>query len=446
MYEFLFTLPVIVVSVGIALLALRRYGPSERPLLWLSLAMHHVVSIAHIVLVDLYYGYGDMFMYARLGKYLAAYMRSDLMSILPGLLDVLLQRPERAALPAQLEAGSTGSMQAIGAFAMYFFNDSLYAACAGIAGLAFLSKLALYGAAKRSLPDVSQRSLIFCCMLVPSLLFWSTVLMKEPIALIGLCFAVNAGQRFISGERGFRVLLGLAAASAPIILTKGYIFPVLGIGLAVWYLLHSFNARHDHVVFKLWHLIAAAGLILLAIAATSLLLPQFAIVNLEEEIAHEQMGGERVQGGSSYNLAANAGSTSRLLLAPVGLFTALFRPLLFESGSVLILISAAEMTVFVVFTCLALYRAGVRGAFAEVLRRPFLGFCAVFMLLFGTGVGLATSNLGTLVRYRMPLIPFFAMLLLTLLQRSKQSAAVPAPASTTWPDRRMASLPGSRPV
>jgi hypothetical protein len=279
-------------------------------------------------------------------------------------------------------------------------------------------------------------------MLVPSALFWSTVLLKEPIALIGLCFAVNSGQRFISGERGFRVWLGLAGGSATIILTKGYIFPVLGIALAVWYLLTSLNARQEHVVFKLWHLIAAGALCLLAIAATGYLLPEFAIDNLEEGIAREQMGGERTGGGSHYNLAANAGSSSTLLLAPVGLFTALFRPLLFESGSALILISAAEMSFFVVFTCLALYRGGVRGTFSEVLRRPFLGFCAVFILLFGTGVGLATSNLGTLVRYRMPLIPFFAMLLLTLVQRSRQSAAVPA-ASTAWPDSRLPSLPGS---
>jgi hypothetical protein len=71
------------------------------------------------------------------------------------------------------------------------------------------------------------------------------------------------------------------------------------------------------------------------------------------------------------------------------------------------------------------------------------------VLLFGTGVGLATTNLGTLMRYRMPLIPFFAMLLVALLQRSRQSVAVPAtaPASqSTWPGGRLPSLPGSGPT
>jgi hypothetical protein len=439
MNDFLFTLPVIIVSLGVALVVLRSYGPREKPLLWLSFVMHHVVSAGHILLMDLYYGYGDMFGYARLGRYIAAYLRSDPTSVLPGLLDVLIQSPERAALPVEMGAKSTGSMQVIGGLAMFVFNDSLYAACAGIAAVAFLSKLALYNAAKRQLPDVSEQRLIFCCMLVPSVVFWSTVLLKEAIAVIGLFFAIAAWQRFISGERGLLVWLGLAAGGAILIVTKAYIFPALAAGLAVWYLLQALNARQEKVVFKVWHMVAAAGFVLLALAGIGLMMPEFALENLEDNLAREQVIGVREAGGSTYSLSPDVGSASQLLLAPVGLFTALFRPLLFESASVLILISAVEMTFFAVYTGLALYRTGWKGTLAQWVGRPFLGFCVVFVLLFGTGVGLATTNLGTLARYRMPLIPFFAMLLVTLLQRSTQSAAVPAPASAAWPGRRLPS-------
>jgi hypothetical protein len=311
MYDFLLTLPVIIVSLGVALVVLRPYGPSEKPLLWLSFVMHHVVSAGHILLMDLYYGYGDMFAYARLGRYIAAYLRSDPMMVLPGLLDVLMQSPERAALPVDMGAKSTGSMQVIGAFAMFVFNDSLYAACAGIAALAFLSKLALYGAAKRQLPDVSERSLIFCCMLVPSVIFWSTVLLKEAIAVIGLFFAVSAWQRFVSGQRGLLVWLGLAAGSAILIVTKAYIFPALAAGLGAWYLLRVLNARQEKVVFKVWHMVAVAGFVLLAIAGIGLMMPEFALENLEDNLAREQVIGVREAGGSTYSLASDAGASSR---------------------------------------------------------------------------------------------------------------------------------------
>jgi hypothetical protein len=45
---------------------------------------------------------------------------------------------------------------------------------------------------------------------------------------------------------------------------------------------------------------------------------------------------------------------------------------------------------------------------------PFLVFCVVFVIAFGIAVGLTSTNLGTLSRYRSPLLPFFVVLLLVL--------------------------------
>jgi hypothetical protein len=41
-------------------------------------------------------------------------------------------------------------------------------------------------------------------------------------------------------------------------------------------------------------------------------------------------------------------------------------------------------------------------------------FCATFTLALALGTGLATTNLGTLSRYRAPMMPFFFTLLLVL--------------------------------
>jgi hypothetical protein len=432
MHEFLTTLPVVFVSLLIGAQAIRRSAPSERQLLWLSLFMHHLFSVCHILVMDLFYGYGDIFAYTTRGRLVAAFLRSDFLTFAPGLVEVLFQRPEISPLPFEMSAGATGSMQAVASFAMFFFNDSLYAACAAIAGAAFLSKRALYGAIKRELPDLPQRSLLIGCMLVPSTVFWSCVLLKEPIAMIGICVVVYAWQRFVSGKRGLRTWLSLLVGSPMIILIKGYIFPVLGVSMAVWYFLHSFRAQRDPVVFKLWHVAIALGLMLVIIVGTGLLMPQFALDNIEEEVAKAQIIGERVTGGSGYSLGATAGdSSSQLLLAPLALLTSLFRPLLFEVNNPLMLLSALEMSVFVVFTCIAVYRRKITGILSETFRRPVLGLCLTFMVGFGTGVGLATTNLGTLVRYRMPLIPFFAVWLVALLQRSRQPAPSAAPTVST---------------
>jgi hypothetical protein len=441
MHDILTTLPVVLLSLFVSAQVIRRSEPNERPLLWLSLLMHHLFSIAHVLVMELYYGYGDIFAYARQGRAVAAFLRADFSSFAPGLAEVLLQRAPTSPLPFVMAHGSTGSMQSIASFAMFFFNDSLYAACAAIAGIAFLSKLVLYGAVKRELSDVPQRSLLICCMLVPSTVFWTCVMLKEPIAMIGICVVVNGWQRFMSGERGLLTWFSLVAGSLMIVLIKAYIFPVLGVGLAVWYFLNSFRAQRDAFVFKLWHVAVAIGLMLLVVVGTGLLMPQFALDNIEEEVSKAQVMGERVTGGSGYSLGGSSDApSSQLALAPLALLTSLFRPLLFEATNAFILISALEMSFFVVFTCIALYRRKITGTLSETFRRPVLGFCVTFIVGFGTGVGLATTNLGTLVRYRTPLIPFFAVLLVTLLQRSRQSAEVAAPAVATraiWASPRL---------
>jgi hypothetical protein len=432
MHDFLTTLPVVIVSLLVGAQFIRRCEPHEQQLLWLSLLMHHVFSIGHVLLMDLYYGYGDIFAYSSRGRVAAAFLRSDFLSFAPGLAKVLFQSSDIPPLPFTVMQGSTGSMQTIASFAMFFFNDSLYAACAAIAGVAFLSKLALYGAVKRELLDIPRRSLLFCCMLVPSTVFWSCVLLKESIAMIGVCVVVHAWQRFVSGKRGLLVWLSLVAGSLMILLIKGYIFPVLGVSLAVWYFLNSLRAQRDAFTFKLWHVAIAAGLMLVIVVGTGLMMPQFALDNIEEEIAKTQAQtmGQRETGDSGYMLGDPAGdSSSQLSLAPLALLTSLFRPLLFEARNPLVLISALEMSFFVVFTCVVLYRRKITGTLSETFRRPILGLCLTFMIGFGTGVGLATTNLGTLVRYRMPLIPFFAVFLVTLLQR--QSAGAAAAVSTT---------------
>jgi hypothetical protein len=420
MNDFLATLPVVLIFVVLAQQVLRDFPAGERSLLWLSFFAHQVGSVCHILIMDLYYGYGDMFAYARRGRLIADHLRGDFFGLAPELIKVILQVADATQLPFEMSGSNTGSMQAIASFAMFFFNDSLYSACAAIAGLAFLSKLALYVAVRRELADVPYRGLLISCMLVPSVVFWSSALLKEPIAMIGLCAVVYGWQRFMSGERGLRVWPIIAVGSSMVILVKGYIFPVLGIGMALWFLLRSLNARRGGGI-KLWHVAAAAGLVSLALIGTAWLLPEFALDSVEEEVAKQQVVGERVRGGSTYSLGAAAGdSASQLVLAPLGLLTALFRPLLFEAANVLSLITALEMSVFIILTGIVLYRRKIGGTIRETLRRPFLGFCAAFVVVFGTGVGLATTNLGSLARYRMPLVPFFGVLLVTLAERSKQ--------------------------
>jgi hypothetical protein len=77
-------------------------------------------------------------------------------------------------------------------------------------------------------------------------------------------------------------------------------------------------------------------------------------------------------------------------------------------------VAALETAAFLVLAFRAFRRRPPRETWQTVVGSPPLAFCVVFCAVFGVGVGLMTTNLGALSRYRMPLIPFFVVLLLVL--------------------------------
>jgi hypothetical protein len=144
--------------------------------------------------------------------------------------------------------------------------------------------------------------------------------------------------------------------------------------------------------------------------------PEYALETLTTRTAELQQLGRTHRGGSSYELAGEIPTTlaGQFAYAPAALASALFRPALFEVHNLLMLVNALETTAFTVLFARILLQRNVGHLRREISAQPFLVFCVVFVVAFGIAVGLATSNLGTLSRYRSPLLPFFVVLLLVL--------------------------------
>jgi len=69
----------------------------------------------------------------------------------------------------------------------------------------------------------------------------------------------------------------------------------------------------------------------------------------------------------------------------------------------------------------------------QVMDDPFLVFCTVFVLALGVAVGLASTNLGTLSRYRAPILPFLALTLFVLQKPRHLHSKVEEPgAASPW--------------
>jgi hypothetical protein len=416
-----FSASLMVVFGAVALLLVAsRYKQHEVRLLVLSLAAHVGAGIAQVIITSGLYGYGDILGYARKGEELGAALRVDF-GLGVELIKVLFQQPGALPIPIAGIGSSTGSMTAIAAFISYFTGGAVYTGCILLGIASFFGKLAIYEVFRQSFPARIHRQLLFATLLVPSVVFWSSGLLKESVAIIGL------GPVFLGVHRLFskRLLSGallVVFGGVTIGLVKAYILFAFVVSAGSWlYAVLAWKGRVPQV--RPVHMLVGVGAAALGVALLSKVFPQYALDALAEQAAHQQEIGQQIKGGSSYALmgdAAEASLVTQLAYAPLALLTSLFRPLLLEASNAQILVNALETTALLLIAVTAVWKLRLRELAATLLSYPLTVFAATFVTLFGIAVGLATSNLGTLSRYRMPLVPFFAVMLVVLLDAAKQ--------------------------
>ena len=127
--------------------------------------------------------------------------------------------------------------------------------------------------------------------------------------------------------------------------------------------------------------------------------------------------------GSFYSIGELDGTfTGMLKLTPQAINVSLFRPYLWEVRNPLMLLSAAESLFLLFFTLFIFYKR--RALVVEALRNPDILFCMVFSITFAFAVGVSTFNFGTLTRYKIPLLPFYLIGLILMLNYSKEEDSV----------------------
>jgi len=413
MNEILVALPMFAIWIVLGSAVINRRPGEEHTLLWASLLAHLVSGPAMVLVTDLYYGGGDLIAYANVGRFLADRLIADFLGLAPKLIGAVLQNTDPLPIPGIMVGSNTGSMQAISGFIMLLCGKSLYAACLLIAGANFLAKLAFFRAMRLQLPDIPVKPIAIACLLVPSAVFWSSGLLKEPLAVIGLALMVSGGTMLTLQQRFLRGAVRLIFGAYVVWLFKAYLLPPFGIGAGLWFAARAVQSQGRQFEIRTRYLVVGAVVAITLTLMTGAFLPSLSAAAFEEEAQNAQLIGARVAGGSTYSLGG--GSVASQL--PLAIITALFRPSLLDATSLMVALNAIEMTWITVLAVMALWRNSPIQNLRNIMSRPALAFCLGFVLTLSVGVGLTTVNLGTLSRYRMPLIPFYVLLLSVLALR-----------------------------
>lgn len=412
----------LVQSLGLLLVAsiilarrMRQHARWEQRLLWASLFAHYASAFAVIAITKYYYGDGDMLGYHRSGTVIARHLVTDFDGVAPKLVALLFQTGGEDLV---LYGGgtATGSMHAVAAFLSVPFNNSLVAICTFLGLLAFFSKLAIYRVLRAELAPQYWRLVLIATMLVPSVVFWSSGLIKEAMAIIFLGPMIAGGYGLFRGNmRAFSlVLLGVGIVGCGIF--KGYLLVPFALGGAAFvYVDRSRNSSRSLLSSPTRLILAGAAAFALLIAIGSVL-PRYDFREAQDQFEHETAQAENVSGGSNYAaISQNPGSTLSLVVnAPWAVTTSLLRPFIFEARNPLALVNGLETLFLAILLFRVFSRTGAKRSLGLITNSRLLSFCAIFTLILALGVGFSTSNLGTLSRYRMPLVPFFVTVLAVL--------------------------------
>jgi hypothetical protein len=265
-----------------------------------------------------------------------------------------------------------------------------------------------------------ERQFAIAFLFIPSVAFWGSGLLKDSITISAVgwytCFFYYF---FIQKTYTFKGICFILISSFLLINIKPYIFFALLPGSLIW----LSNERLAKVQSSILKAMAAPFFILVGVGISFLLLSQMGDVLglysidkvLERAVVVNIDQKQEYYGGNSFDIGKfDADPMSMLSKAHVAIAATLFRPYLWDVRNVVMLASALENTYIMLLTAFLLIRLKIVGFFSLIGKNPMLLFSVLFSLFFAFSVGIATSNFGSLVRLKIPCIPFYVASLFVL--------------------------------
>jgi hypothetical protein len=240
--------------------------------------------------------------------------------------------------------------------------------------------------------------------LFPSILFWSSILGKDPLSFLGIalsCYGIiNISKK--------QLTVGIFSLAAGILLVA-YIriwMSLILLAPAALVIALTVKSRLARILLAVLALGVAAGLL--------------SVFNERFEIESRKDAVERYDalsrnwsdvGGSSQAIEANLTDPIQMLaFVPMASFTALFRPLPFEITSVFGTISGLENLLLLVMFWRALMRFRMHHFRDHAIAVGIL-FIGVWVLIYGP---ISYQNFGTAVRFKLQVLPVFLALLIAI--------------------------------
>ncbi|GBE22872.1 MAG TPA: hypothetical protein ENH00_10970 [Actinobacteria bacterium] len=402
--------PVVLVGLACTLvfwLRIRRFAPMERRLFWGSFCLHVAATGMLYFLTVHVYGVGDMLGYSARGAAIAREFSRDLLGGVAGLVS-MLAGTGGVGVFAPHGAPPTIRFTAVSGVLSYVSGGSFLGAMLLMATIVSLSMVSLYGALKLHVDRLLHSRLLVGIMFTPGVLFWSSGLLKEALAITAIGVSASGFSRWLRFKRWPRLLQAVVWVVV-LLGFKSYVAVALVAAYLAWIVMVLPEARRKRLLL----VAVLLGAAILIVSANS---AQRYAQSWAGRFAEQQEPGAEFSGGSTVSRGVTPSSSvvGQLSNLPVGLLTVWTRPWPSDVKNPFLAVSSLQVLVLLGFGVSAFSRLRWRGIARRVKAMPVLGFCFVFGFVESIAVGLGSLNLGSIDRYRAPALLLVVPALLVL--------------------------------
>lgn len=260
----------------------------------------------------------------------------------------------------------------------------------------------------------------FSILFFPSVIFWGSGLLKDTLCIGAIGWLVwSVYHIFLHSwkkQSFFKLLLAFISIyiSFYIIRTiKIYIVMSFVPAILIWLFFFYKDKIKNKVINFLMTPIAIVVTvfsIIWGLSSFSEQLGEYALENIVETAVNLNYNLQKTESGSTYDIGTIDPSISGVLSkAPQAINVTLFRPYLWEARNPIILIAALESLGVFCVTLYVFYSIGFFKTLKVIASNNIVLFCFIYSIIFSFAVGLTASNFGTLVRYKIPAMPFYFM-------------------------------------
>ena len=235
-------------------------------------------------------------------------------------------------------------------------------------------------------------ALLYLLGLFPSLLFWGSILGKDPLQLLFIGIYSYGAVGSLRNQKIGNLLI-----------------VILGIGLIAlvrpWWAMITIVPLSIVSAFTVNPLRRPASfvLLLLLVAGAIALVNYLGIKSISDVVGFVDSWSEnQAYGGSAQPMPEFNSLSNMLVYWPFGAFTALFRPLPWEAHNLFAVFAGAENLILLIFFIAALYHFRFR-----YLKSPFILWVVLIILVWALIYAFISSpNLGAAVRFKATILPY----------------------------------------